>query len=379
VAKSWGVRSASARRIVVAALALASACCTGTPALAQQAALSDTPEAFTQVLRDWTAKHKVGKAVVVVRRGGRTVHRAGIGGADTSGAYHLASLSKAITGACIATLVRDGKLALDAPLSQTLAKFFKRWGKPADARIERITIAQLLTHRGGFPSRQDGGDVATGKTLRSYLSRHSSAEPPKPDYLTTVLASRLQRDPGERYAYSNAGYLLLGAVIEEATERRYDEHCRSAVLTPAGAAGELDPMWRVMSSYGGWRMRGADYLAFFDQLDPAGARFGTAMRDWMLDRSGKTNGARSNPAWYGPGVFLREAGGGIDMWHTGSWRYRFPPGGNGPGLSQTSTFAMRIADGTSWFVHSTPVVMGEPRIELARELRRAHGSVRKWP
>jgi hypothetical protein len=40
---------------------------------------------------------------------------------------------------------------------------------------------------------------------------------------------------------------------------------------------------------------------------------------------------------------------------------------------------MRIADGTSWFVHSTPVVMGEPRIELARELRRAHGSVRKWP
>jgi CubicO group peptidase (beta-lactamase class C family) len=202
---------------------------------------------------------------------------------------------------------------------------------------------------------------------------------PKPDYLMTVLASRLLRDPGERYAYSNAGYLLLGAVIEEATGRRYDEHCRGAVLAPAGAAGALDPMWRVMSSYGGWRMSGADYLAFFDQLDPAGAKFGTKMRDWMLDRNGKVSGAGSNPAWYGPGVLLREAGGGIDMWHTGSWRYRFPPDGNGPRRSETSTFAMRVADGTSWFVHSTPVVMGEPRIELARELKRAHGSVRNWP
>jgi CubicO group peptidase (beta-lactamase class C family) len=143
---------------LLAALLLGMASCSASPALAQRPALADTPEAFTQVLRDWTARHKVSKALVVVRRSGRIVHRAGIGGADVGGAYHLASLSKAITGACIATLVRDGKLALDAPLSQTLAKFFRAWGRPADARIERITVAQLLTHRGGFPSRQDGGD-----------------------------------------------------------------------------------------------------------------------------------------------------------------------------------------------------------------------------
>src|SRR5262245_42401603 len=48
------------------------------PAAAQQAAaqpLSDTPEAFTQALTAWAAKHKVKKAVIVVRREGRVVHQ----------------------------------------------------------------------------------------------------------------------------------------------------------------------------------------------------------------------------------------------------------------------------------------------------------------
>ena len=66
-----------------------------------------------------------------MRRDGRTVHQAGIGGANPAGAYLLASLSKAITGACIATLVRDGKLDFDTPLSKALAKFFTANGRPS--------------------------------------------------------------------------------------------------------------------------------------------------------------------------------------------------------------------------------------------------------
>ena len=89
---------------------------------ATQILVGDTPEVFTQVLTDWAAKHKVRQAVVVVRREGRVVHRAGIGGGDPDAAYHLASLSKAITGACIARLVRDSKLSFEAPLAQALAR-----------------------------------------------------------------------------------------------------------------------------------------------------------------------------------------------------------------------------------------------------------------
>ena len=345
---------------------------------AAQAPLSDTPQAFSQVLAAWTTKHKVKQAVIVVRRNGRIVHQAGIGGANPADAFLLASLSKAITGACIATLVRDGKLGFDTPLSKALANFFKANGKPTDARIRRITIAQLLTHRAGFSSATDGEDASTRSVLGAYLATHSTREPPKPAYLAMVLGPELVRDPGKEFAYSNAGYLALGAVIEEATGQPYESYCRDAVLTPAGARGQLHPVWRVMSSYGGWQMTGADYLAFFEQFDPVDVRLGATTRDWMLDKSGKTYGRASYPAWYGPGVRLRDAGRGIETWHTGSWRRQLVPDAQGPRSVETSTFAMRIADGTSWFVHSTPLVLGGARTELDQELLRAYRSVTSW-
>src|SRR5262245_56854874 len=105
---------------------------------------SDTPEAFTQVLSAWATKHKVRQAAIAVRHDGRIVHRAGVGGGDPDAKYLLASLSKAITGACVATLIRDGKLALETPLAKALVQFFKTNGKPADPRLERVTLAQLL-------------------------------------------------------------------------------------------------------------------------------------------------------------------------------------------------------------------------------------------
>jgi hypothetical protein len=53
-----------------------------------------------------------------------------------------------------------------------------------------------------------------------------------------------------------------------------------------------------------------------------------------------------------------------------------PRDSDGPLSANTSTLALRIADGTSWFVHSTPVLLGGARAELDRELIRAHDTVR---
>ena len=196
------------------------ACCKGafTPERpASPSPLSDTPEAYTRVLTAWAEKHKVKRAIIVVRRDGRVVHQGAVGGADPTAPVLLASLSKAITGACIATLVRDGRTGFDWPLSRALAKFFQENGRPADERIERATIGQLLTHRAGFSSAVDGEDESTGAVLKAYLESHSPRERPTPKYLSMVFEKRLRRDPGEAFAYSNAGYLALGAVIEEAT------------------------------------------------------------------------------------------------------------------------------------------------------------------
>jgi len=173
-----------------------------------------------------------------------------------------------------------------------------------------------------------------------------------------VFAAGLAHDPGKEFAYSNAGYLTLGRVIEEATSSTYEAYCREAVLMPAGATGTLDPVWRVLGSYGGWRMTGSDYLAFYERLDPAHFKFGPRAKDWMLDKTCKTYGKTNSPAWYGLGVRLRDAGRGVEYWHTGTWRRRLPPDAQGARSGETSTFAAHLADGTSWFVHSTPLVTG---------------------
>jgi CubicO group peptidase (beta-lactamase class C family) len=358
-------------------------CCTegkrsAAPEAAEPVRPPDTPEAFTRTLAAWAARHKVEKAVIIVRRGGRVVHQAGIGGADPSSPVLLASLSKAITGACIATLVRDGRLGFDWPLSKALAKHFAAHGRPKDQRIERITIAQLLTHRAGFASAADGEDSATRSVLEAYLGKHSTREAPKPVYITMLLGETLLRDPGETFAYSNAGYMLLGAVIEEATGQAYEQYCREAVLKPVGAAGALDPTWGVLWATGGWRMAGADYLAFLDQHDPDRATWGSAVRSWTLDPTAKTFGPASPKNWYGPGIRIRDAGRGLELWHTGTWRRRLPPDAQGPRAAETSLLAVRIADGTSWFIHSTPLVLDGARNELDRELLTAYRSIRRW-
>jgi CubicO group peptidase (beta-lactamase class C family) len=247
-----------------------------------------------------------------------------------------------------------------------------------DSRIERVTIGQLLTHRAGFASAGDGEDHATRSLLDAYLANHSTREAPKPGYVASLLQAELVRAPGAAFAYSNAGYMTLGAVIEEATGERYESYCRDKVLRPAGASGALDPTWGVLWATGGWRMTGADYLAVFEQLDPKRATFGALMRDWTIDPKGKVYGSAKPRNWYGPGIRMRDTGHGLEFWHTGTWRRRLAADATGPRSAETSLLAVQVADGTSWFVHSTPVVLDGARLELDRDLLAAYRSVRRW-
>ena len=110
-------------------------------------------------------------------------------------------------------------------------------------------------------------------------------------------------------------------------------------LPPALRASSIRS-WRVMSSIGGWRMSGRRLSRLSRSIRSQRERLGKETRDWMLDKTGKTYGKTSYPVWYGPGFRLRDAGRGVEIWHTGSWRRQMPPDAQGP-LSETSTFAMR--------------------------------------
>ena len=126
-------------------------------------------------------------------------------------------------------------------------------------------------------------------------------------------------------------------------------------------------------------MTGADYLAFLEQLDPKRAAFGMAMSAWMLDPADKAFGTSHPQSWYGPGIRLRDQGRGIEVWHTGSWRRILAPDQIGSRSTDTRTFAMRVSDGTSWFVHhSAPSSLEIARFELDRDLRHAYELVKEW-
>jgi hypothetical protein len=104
--------------------------------------------------------------------------------------------------------------------------------------------------------------------------------------------------------------------------------------------------------------------------------YGTDVRDWVLDPNDKAYGKGSR-AWYALGQRMRNEGRGLEYWHTGTFRRRLPPDKQGAISVDTSNLAVHIDDGTSWFMHSTPVILGGARAELDRELLKTHRALRR--
>ena len=131
--------------------------------------------------------------------------------------FNLGSIDKAFTKLVIDQLAAEGKLAL----ADTIDKYVPEY--PRD-KGSRITLAQLLEHKGGtgdvFSPRYDAYDHARLRTLR--------------DWLPLFANDPLEFEPGARQRYSNAGYVLLGLAIEKVTGRPYHDVVRERVLEPAG-------------------------------------------------------------------------------------------------------------------------------------------------
>ena len=76
---------------------------------------------------------------------------------------------------------------------------------------------------------------------------------------------------------------------------------------------------------------------------------------------------------------MRKAGGGVNVWHWGSWRYNITGAVDGVLKSSFVTYAARANEGTAWFVQATPRVdPGAPRRELDRGLFEAYRAVKNW-
>ena len=187
-----------------------------TTALASTAHAQDVPARLDSAM---TALQKEGfSGVVRVERDGAVLLEKGYGLADRSTGramtpstvVQIGSNTKDFTAVAILQLKDRGLLALNDPLS----KFFR--GVPPDKKD--ITIQQLLDHSAGFPEYAGGDyDAVT-----------------RPQLVDSMLRTPLRFAPGSRSAYSNPGFSILAAIIENLTGKTYDAYVRDAILAPLG-------------------------------------------------------------------------------------------------------------------------------------------------
>ena len=139
-----------------------------------------------------------------------------------------ASIGKSFVAATAALLADEDTLDLDAPIARWLGD--RPWFGELPNR-EEITLRHLLTHRSGLPDHVHLEAFAEAVAQRW----EESGNPFPPDALVQfVLGHTALFEPGDGWAYSDTGYILVGLIIEQATGRDYYELIRERFLTPLG-------------------------------------------------------------------------------------------------------------------------------------------------
>ncbi|HTP11463.1 MAG TPA: serine hydrolase [Anaerolineae bacterium] len=287
--------------------------------------------------------------------------------------FRIASLTKPLTSMAVMRLVQEGTLHLSDHLTSLLSL-----PAPLDARMNNITVLNLLQHMGGWNRDTTGFDpmfadqtIAAAQGVALPISRQDII-----NYMTTK--RNLDFAPGTQQDYSNYGYLLLGRIIAAVTGIAYGTYMQTHVFGPLGisritlgrsefenrASGEVtyfttDPGLyanmrqagapnNVMAPYGNFNIENMDshggYLASAIDL----ACFATAfdatglypiLTQATIDQifAVPSVGISPDGSWYGCGWAVRTAGTGLNTWHNGS-------------LTGTSTLMVRRFDGLDWVV-----------------------------
>jgi CubicO group peptidase (beta-lactamase class C family) len=131
--------------------------------------------------------------------------------------FRLGSITKQFTAAAIMMLAEEGKLSLDDPLTKFLPDY------PEAGKT--VTVEHLLTHTSGIVSY-------TG--IPGYMATEVAKELSVDELVAVFKDLPVEFGPGERYAYNNSGYVLLGAIIEEASGIGYEEFVQKRIFEPLG-------------------------------------------------------------------------------------------------------------------------------------------------
>ncbi len=129
--------------------------------------------------------------------------------------YRIGSITKMFTAVMIFQLVEEGKLKL----SDTLDKFY-----PQIPNASKITIEHLLRHRSGIHSFTGDADFRTWVTTPKT----------KEEMIAVIAKGKPVFEPGEKAAYSNPNYILLGYIVEKLGGKPYQEALKKRITSKIG-------------------------------------------------------------------------------------------------------------------------------------------------
>ncbi len=378
---------------------------------------------YDRMMRDFMKEHRVPGVSVAVTDGGRVVLARGYGYADLAtrekvqptSLFRIASISKPLTAVAVLQLVEQGKLTLEDNVFDVLdyQDTIESAGKRFDVRLREITVRHLLEHRGGWDRDQSFDAMFQSVRFAKQVGIDAPAGPSA--VIQAMISQRLDFDPGERFAYSNFGYCLLGRVIEKLTGQPYEAYVKQHVLAPIGVttmkigatrlADRADHEVRyyqpgtgssvfqedlgqsvawpygawyleAMDSHGGWLATAEDlgrFAAAFD--DPENCPIlSKASIDLMYGRppgaAGYEPDGSKKDRFYSLGWSNRIVRGGkVNHWHTGS-------------LNGTAAILIRRHDGKNFVaLLNTRVSPNSSHLgrSIDRVLHQAADQVTQWP
>lgn len=205
--------------------------------------------------------------VVLIARDGEIAFERAAGKADVEHAtpigtgtrFNIGSISKAFTQVLIAELAAEGKISLEDKLIRHLPDY------PDREIAEKVTLQQLLAHRSGL------GDIFNDRFTPERAAGLRSLH----DYLPLFVGKPLEFPPGTAQRYSNAGYVLLGLVVERVTGRSFAEVARERIFAPVGMK---DSGWWARDALPRDTAVGYTRAGWQEERGPAGAAAASAQR-----------------------------------------------------------------------------------------------------
>ncbi|MEO2017159.1 MAG: serine hydrolase [Fuerstiella sp.] len=378
---------------------------------------------YDRLMHEFMKEHRIPGASVAVTHRGRTVFARGYGYADVAvyeqvqptSLFRIASLSKPITAVAILQLMEKEKLGLGAKVFDVLdhEDDIKAASDEFDERLRDITIRHLLEHRGGWDRDKSFDAMFQSVRFAKQVGVVSPAN--QGAIIKAMFSQKLDFEPGERYAYSNFGYCLLGRVIEKLTGQTYDDYVKENVLAPIGittmkigasrldgrsenevryyrpgtgkSVFQVDLDQEVPWPYGGWNLESMDSHGAWIASAVDLARFAAAFDDPddcpLLSResielmhrrppglAGHEEDGTEKEVFYSLGWINRVVEGGkINHWHTGS-------------LSGTAAIMIRRNDGRNFVaLMNSRVSPSASHLGKAIDhlLRQAANEVTDWP